>query len=403
MPNTWPTVPLGEILAKSEEWTEIQPDEQYRQVTVRLWGGGVVLRNEVSGTDIAAKRRLVVRSGQFILSRIDARNGAFGLIPDLLDGAIVSNDFPAFNIDLKRLCPRFLEWMSKTKDFVDLCRAASEGTTNRVRLKVDRFLATGIPLPPLDEQRRIVARIEELAALIAETRVLRVKAREEAEALLMSALQNVFGEKPGQPNDWPILSTLVERIENGWSPACLPYPADIGEWGVLKVGAVSTGQFVSDENKALPPHLEPRPEFEIRDGDFLFGRANTRELVGACAVVQNPRERLLLCDKIFRFVFNPNAQVNKPYLNFALKSPPLREQIEALASGTSSSMKNISKAKVMRLRVPLPSSDEQRRIVAYLEDLQAQVDELTAAQDATQAELEALLPSVLDKAFRGDL
>ncbi len=134
MKNSWPAVQLDEVLTKSEEWVEIQPYEQYRQVTVRLWGEGVVLRNEVIGIDIAAKRRLVVRSGQFILSRIDARNGAFGLIPDSLDGAIVSNDFPTFNIDCERLHPRFLQWMSKTKDFVDLCRAASEGTTNRVRL-----------------------------------------------------------------------------------------------------------------------------------------------------------------------------------------------------------------------------------------------------------------------------
>lgn len=148
MISAWPMVPLGEVLTKSEERIEIQPDKEYRQVTVRLWGEGVVLRNEVSGDRIAAKRRSVVRSQQFILSRIDARNGAFGLVPDSLDGAVVSNDFPTFNIDSTGILPRFMVWMSKTPAFVDLCKAASEGTTNRVRLKVDRFLETQIPLPP---------------------------------------------------------------------------------------------------------------------------------------------------------------------------------------------------------------------------------------------------------------
>ena len=82
MNNVSPKVPLGEILTKSEEWIDIKPDEQYHQVTVKLWGKGVVLRDEVSGAEIAANRRLIVKQNQFILSRIDARNGAFGLVPD---------------------------------------------------------------------------------------------------------------------------------------------------------------------------------------------------------------------------------------------------------------------------------------------------------------------------------
>jgi type I restriction enzyme S subunit len=115
MTDVWSLVPLAEVLTRSEEQLEIQPDQQYRQVTVRLWGSGVVLRYEVSGTRISARKRRVVRSQQFILSPIDARNGAFGLVPDFLDGAIVSNDFPSFEINKQRLEPRFLEWMSKTR------------------------------------------------------------------------------------------------------------------------------------------------------------------------------------------------------------------------------------------------------------------------------------------------
>lgn len=97
MDTPYPLVPLGDVLTKSEEWIELQPDRLYRQVTVRLWGQGVVQCNEVSGAEIAATKRLVARPQQFILSRIDARNGAFGIVPDSLDGAVVSNDFPTFN------------------------------------------------------------------------------------------------------------------------------------------------------------------------------------------------------------------------------------------------------------------------------------------------------------------
>jgi type I restriction enzyme S subunit len=209
MANGWPRVPLGEILIQSGELTDIHPDQQYRQVTVRLWGQGVMLRAEVSGANMASKQMYVVHPQQFLLSRIDARNGAFGLVPEFLDGAVVSNDFPSFNLNLEKITPRFLGWMSKTKWFVELCRAASEGTTNRVRLKIDRFLATEIPLPPLTEQRRIVARIEELAAKIEEARGLRQKAVEEAEVLMRTASSDWFNRV--RAKDCPIGGTFKFR------------------------------------------------------------------------------------------------------------------------------------------------------------------------------------------------
>ena len=91
------------------------------------------------------------------------------------------------------MLPVFLAWMSKTATFVDLCRAASEGTTNRVRLKEEKFLAMTIPLPPLPEQRRIVAKIDELTAKIEEARGLRGKlAEEELPVLRNTVVKKVF-------------------------------------------------------------------------------------------------------------------------------------------------------------------------------------------------------------------
>src|SRR5207247_8654970 len=136
----------------------------------------VVQRGILSGAEIASTRQMVARRGQFILSRIDARNGALGIVPPELDEAIVTNDFPVFNVVEDRLLPTYLGWMCRTASFVEECKRASEGTTNRVRLQEERFLAREIPLPPLPEQRRIVARIEELAAQIHEARNLRPQA-----------------------------------------------------------------------------------------------------------------------------------------------------------------------------------------------------------------------------------
>ncbi len=173
MTSGWESVALGDVLKRTAESVTLEPSETYKEVTIRIWGKGVTLRRNVLGAEIAAERRFVVRPKQFILSRIDARNGALGLVPDFLDGAVVTNDFPAFNVNMARLEPAFLGWMSRTAAFIDWCKAASEGTTNRVRLVESRFLGTHILLPPLEEQRRIVARVEALAARIEEARGLR--------------------------------------------------------------------------------------------------------------------------------------------------------------------------------------------------------------------------------------
>ena len=175
MSNTWPKMRLGEVLRRSEETIQVQPDISYRQITVKLWGKGVVLRGILSGAEIAAPRQMVARRGQFILSRIDARNGALGIVPDELDEAIVSNDFPVFEVAADRLLSAYLGWMCKTESFVEECKRASEGTTNRVRLQEKSFLAREIPLPPLTEQWRIVARIDALATQLKESRTLRAQ------------------------------------------------------------------------------------------------------------------------------------------------------------------------------------------------------------------------------------
>ena len=104
MNANWETIRLGEVLRRSEETIEPLADAEYRQVTVRLWGNGVVERGRARGSELSG-RRFVAHHGQFIASRIDARNGAMGLVPASLEGALVTNDFPLFNLKTERISP----------------------------------------------------------------------------------------------------------------------------------------------------------------------------------------------------------------------------------------------------------------------------------------------------------
>ena len=121
----WSKVGLGEVMRRSDETIKPQADTEYREITVRLWGNGVVERGRVLGASLSG-RRFVARSGQFIASRIDARNGAMGLVPESLEGALVTKDFPLFNLNTTRLKPAFLGWLCRTAGFVE----ASSATHN---------------------------------------------------------------------------------------------------------------------------------------------------------------------------------------------------------------------------------------------------------------------------------
>lgn len=149
-------VKIGSFLKRNTDRIEVQDDVLYKRITVKINNGGVYLRDEVKGISIGTKRQTVVKSGQFIVSKIDARNGAFGIIPEELDGAIVTQDFPVFDVDNSKVLTQFLVLVSTTPTFIEFAKSCSSGTTNRKRMDVEEFLEQFIPLPSLHEQKKIL-------------------------------------------------------------------------------------------------------------------------------------------------------------------------------------------------------------------------------------------------------
>ncbi len=112
--SRWPRVPLGQVLTQSSDRIDLEPGETYAQITVKLWGKGLALRGLVKGSEIAAAQQVRVRAGQFLISKIDARHGAFGIVPPELNGAVVSNDFPVFDVANNRALHKYIAWVSRT-------------------------------------------------------------------------------------------------------------------------------------------------------------------------------------------------------------------------------------------------------------------------------------------------
>lgn len=200
---------------------------------------------------------------------------------------------------------------------------------------------------------------------------------------------------------WTTLGELLDGIEAGKSFKCDPRKASQYEWGVIKVSAMTWGEFDEEENKVIPPSREIDPHHEIRSGDLLLSRSNTVELVGATVLVRSCRRQLVLSDKSMRLLVPP--AINRGWLQKILSSPPARQQLSAVATGTSDSMRNVSQEKVLAVRLLLPPATEQTRILTRLEELLSDLDAGVAALEQTSAKLKRYRAAVLKAAVHGRL
>jgi type I restriction enzyme S subunit len=226
---------------------------------------------------------------------------------------------------------------------------------------------------------------------------LRGQARRTMAKLGVAMFHERFGDPLDERGPWPMatLETLIAALETGWSPRCASRPAQGGEWGVIKVSAVSSGRFLPEENKALPGSTEPRPKLALRAGDLLMVRSNTSALVGTTAIVEDDHPHLLLTDKVWRLRLRDG--VDPHYVKGLLSHPSTRAQLARLATGNIASMKNLSQATVLRLKVGIAPTAAR---AAGAEDLQL-IDLAERAQRRQADHLAQLLQDILGAAFAG--
>lgn len=150
------TVPLKEVLTLSRNTICISPEICYKRLTVRLFNKGITLRDELPGKEIGTKKQTLVSAGQFIISKIDGKSAAFGIVPPSLDKAVVTPDFLVYDVNTNKILPQFLELILNNPKILRSFDNLSSGTTGRRRLSRVVFENTEIALPDLQEQRRLI-------------------------------------------------------------------------------------------------------------------------------------------------------------------------------------------------------------------------------------------------------
>ena len=195
--------------------------------------------------------------------------------------------------------------------------------------------------------------------------------------------------------EWCRLGDIVLKSEAGKSFTCEKYIAKYPSYGVIKVSAISWNKFNELENKALPNFIKPNLDYKINNGDYLISRANTDELIGKSVIVENISSNLLLSDKSIRMIFS--EKISKYYINIFNNSIIARLYYKKVATGTSDSMKNISREQMYNLFILLPPLAEQKRIVAKIDQLMELCDTLDKQITSATAKQTAIFNAVLAK------
>lgn len=386
----WPHVALGEVLTSTIRREPVDAATEYRLLGVRLEGAGPFLRETRFGAELSASTLSRVKAGDLIYSRLFAWRGAFGVVPPELDGCWVSNEFPTFRPIGDRVDPSFVNLWFRLPQVLDQVAADCTGSTplTRNRYKEQRFLGLEMPLPPIEEQRRVVRRFERLAMHVRQAESLTEYVDAAADALL-----------PAASNSWIGLERWPRYTVEQCCAALIDYRGrtpPIANAGVPHITSANIrrgrvdwrlSRFVSDET-----YREYMTRGIPRCGDVLF----TMEApLGEAAVLRDDRKFSLAQRTMLLRV--RRDLLRGDYFAWALMSPMVREAIRERATGTT--VKGIAAKRLRFVRVPVPPLDAQRRIAAALEVLAACHDRLMIRTGERRTAIEALLSSSLATIF----
>lgn len=285
-------------------------------------------------------------------------------------------------------------------------------------LSRDKAYSTRIKLPPVDTQRRIAGYLDDktarIDALIEKKRALLDRLAEKRQALITRAV--TLGLNPDAPlkdsgidwlgkvpAHWEVkrFRFLLQGIEQGWSPQCDNRQAQPDEWGVLKVGCVNGLTYDEGEHKALPSDLDPITKYEVRVGDVLLSRANTKELLGSASLVHETRGRMIFSDKLYRLSLAD--ELVSAFAITVLQSPLARLQYERDATGTSGSMQNIGQDTIKNFIMPIPPRNEQIQIGQHVQDFDQRLSAIVAQIQDSEARLVEYRSALVTAAVTGKI
>lgn len=419
---------ICDILTRNKTAVVVEDGVSYKQVTIRTNYKGVVLRGTQDGSTILTKNQFIVSAGQFILSRIDARNGAFGIIPEELEGAIITNDFLAFDINEDEVEREFFNVFLQSPVFLEACIKASRGNTNRKRVDEDFFLNYEVNLPPLSDQHDLIKQINEgrskLALAQHEITHQQAILAKLKQAILQEAIQGKLTAdwRAVHPDVEPA-SQLLQRIQAEKArliaakklrpekplpkitPAEIPFEIPKGwEWCPLAAVMILRDGERNPISKA---------ERERRGKGFpYYGASGAIDEIdgfthdGEFLLVGEDGSNLRLRSTPIAFGASGKIWVNNHAHVLEFTEPVLQEFVAYRLNGmdiasfvTGGFQPKLSQENMNRIPIPLPPLAEQAAIVERVEALMTTCRALEAEIEQARTHAAHLLQAVLKEAF----
>lgn len=297
-------------------------------------------------------------------------------------------------IDKERLFPEYLYFYlrSQYKQIRNIT-----GDKDRAGLNIPLLKSIDVLLPSLSIQKQIAAVLEKADILRNQC----TQMENELNKLAQSVFLEMFGDPVFNPKGWKTkkLSEIVADLQGGKSLTASEDESNTGNNRVLKISAVTWGEFLPSESKPLPNDYEPPEEHFVKAGDLLFSRANTTELVGATSFVFTTPGNVVLPDKLWRFVWKDEDALSPVFMWQLLSHQGVREQLGKIATGSGGSMKNISKAKLYKFEIIFPDVKKQHLFGDKYLKIRQQLFNLSVAKK----QYEEMFQSLMKNAFTGKL
>lgn len=409
IPSTWEFAPLHEVIeiVGGSQPPKSEFKYEHKEGYVRL----IQIRDYKSDDHLVYIPRNTARR---FVSPDEVMIGRYG--PPIFQ--ILRGLEGAYNVALMKAVPvseiftnEYLFKYLSNQDLYNYVNSASDRTAGQSGVNKTHLEKYPVAVPPKAEQKVIADKLDTLLAQVENT-----KARLDRipkilstfrQSVLAAAVSGKLTEEWRNKNSVDLslwkkgkLADYVRAIESGKSLKCIETPPKKGEFGIIKISAVTWGFYDENESKTLPNNnlfLENR---RVNIGDFLISRANTIELLGNPVIVHKVSKNLMLSDKVLRLVMDDS---NKPWVSIFLRSKIGRTEIETRSTGNQMSMRNIGQKALLDIDIPIPTPIEQTEIVRRVEELFAYADKIEQQVQAAQQRVDKLVQAILAKAFRGEL
>lgn len=389
--NRWPVVAFGEILTPNRRPYLLGDDEDANLVGMRLYALGPFHRELKPAGQIRKKSHFVIRQGDVIYNKLFAWKGTFGIVPPGLDGMFVSDKFPTYALDDTRVDPSYLRWYFRHPEIWEQARRLSTGSAalSKLTLNPPKFLDLTIPLPPIEEQRRVVEKLDRLCAFAESAAKRSRESSSMVERLWSTTLALAFPDASG--------SALGDfaSVQSGYAFKSEWFQPD----GIRLVRNVNIGHGTvnwSQEVRLAETRRREFGRFELGLGDILVSL--DRPIISGGVKVARVRHGdlpSLLLQRVGRFVIR-TSELSPDYLYLWLRSPCF---VGAIDPGRSNGVPHVSPKDIERIPFAPPSLGEQAALVRRAGRDETWKLRIGTLQSAVVAELRALLQAALKEAF----